>query len=282
MSSNYFVKLEQFEGPLDLLLHLIRVHELNIFQIDLFVLTSQYLDYLRLMNFRDLKDAAAFMEMAATLIEIKSSHLLPNEATGEGEDGELEEEEDPATTLQRRLFEYDTFRKAAEFLMEKPVGGGLVAGNSEWRRIAPFYEHLESPLRGDPSTLLVLYEQMLSSLAEKRPVTVKAVTESLTVEQVINKIKEYVEKLGFIMFQKLMPKMESRYELVANILAILQLVRDRELKLYQEEMHGPIWLYTKRLSEKDLPDEAFEGFANDQIGQTTTPTVEHEQAPNPL
>ena len=63
------------------------------------------------------------------------------------------------------------------------------------------------------------------------------------------------------MFQKLMPKMESRYELVANILAILQLVRDRELKLYQEEMHGPIWLYNNRLNEKELPDEAFENIA---------------------
>ena len=79
MVANYFVRLRSFEGPLDLLLHLIKVNELNIFDIDLTALTTQYLEYLRLIEFRDIKDAAAFLEMASSLIEIKSFQLLPIE-----------------------------------------------------------------------------------------------------------------------------------------------------------------------------------------------------------
>src|SRR5688500_7024103 len=110
--SDYFVKTEQFEGPLDLLLHLIRVHEIDIFAIDVLRLTQEYLAYLRRMRFDDLAQAGEFLEMAATLIEIKTRMLLPHdEKQAEGEDGA---DDDPIRTLQERLLQHEMFRNIAE------------------------------------------------------------------------------------------------------------------------------------------------------------------------
>lgn len=254
MAGKYFIKLDQFEGPLDLLLHLIRMHELDIFNIDLLVLTTQYLEYLRIMNYRDLIDASAFMSMAATLIEIKSSQLLPSEHGKSLESDEIEDEEDPAVQLQKRLIEYDAFRKSAQFLMDIPKGGELIAYSSEWHRIAHLYEHLEAPLRGDSTTLPILYEQMLSSLLDRKPTTVKAVTESITVEEIILDMKKKITSLKFLNYEQIVSKIESRYELVASILAMLQLVRDRELKIYQQEHFGAIWLYLYKFEEDEMID----------------------------
>src|SRR3989338_1297361 len=111
MTTSHFVRLDQFEGPLDLLLHLVKVHELNIFDIDLHVLIVQYLEYLRMVQFRDLQDAAAFMEMAASLCGIKSRNLLPGAeqaALGGIEEDGLDSKEN----LQQRLFDYQTFSQA--------------------------------------------------------------------------------------------------------------------------------------------------------------------------
>lgn len=253
MASSYFVRLDKFEGPLDLLLHLIKVHELDIFDIDILALTGQYLDYLRLVQFRDLTDAAMFMEMAASLCEIKSRQLLPSDEKKHSV--ESEEEEDPAASLQRRLIEYDTFKKAAEFLTDCPQIGVHLQTNSEWKRLTPQYSHIEAPLRGDVTTLLILYEQMLGSLSDRRPVRVQAVKESVTVSEVIEKIKQYIDNLRFVLFQQLYPKFQDRYELVANILAMLQLVRDRQLKIHQENLLGPIWMYHMDMNSEELPAE---------------------------
>src|ERR1700759_2248912 len=101
MSAEYFVKTDQFEGPLDLLLHLIRVHEIDIFAIDVLLLTQEHLSYLRLMRFDDLQQAGEFLEMAATLIEIKTRMLLPSDEKQAGKEGV--EDDDPIKSLQERL-----------------------------------------------------------------------------------------------------------------------------------------------------------------------------------
>lgn len=250
MAGKYFVKLEHFEGPLDLLLHLIRVHELSIFNIDLMVLTSQYLRHLRLIKFRDIKDAAVFMEMAATLIQIKSRSLLPATDDAAVTEEDQEDQEDLASTLHKRLLAYECFRNIAEFLASIPSGGQLCCPSAAHLQLEEQYESTVSPLRGDPATLLILYEQMLTTLAERRPVTVKAMQESIKVEDITIKVAQIIETKDTFLFQSLYPKMENRYELVAWILAILQLVRDRELKIYQDDIMGPIWLYHHRLSEQ--------------------------------
>ena len=109
-------KLDCFEGPLDLLVHLIREHELDIFAIDLLTLTSQYIDYLRFVRFRDLKEAAQFLEMAATLYQIKSRSLLP----GKDEDAKgKEDEDDAAASLQQRLLDYEIFSGVGKYLEQQ-------------------------------------------------------------------------------------------------------------------------------------------------------------------
>jgi segregation and condensation protein A len=281
MASHYFVKLEHFEGPLDLLLYLIRENELNIFDINLLTLTGQYLDYLRLLKFKDLNDAAAFMEMAAVLIEIKSRYLLPTE-----ERKSIEEdlgEEDQATSLQQRLLEFDRFRRAAEFLANNQQSAPLCRSNSEWQRLTPQFEDIEAPLRGDPSHLIVLYEQLLSTISDRRPARVTAQTERVSLEEVIEKMLSYIEQARFALFQRLYRDMKSRYDLVANTLSMLQLVRDGRLKLYQEELMGPIWIYRKDVLVEDIPigkevemEEHPVLEAKDQLSmdQTSNQTVE--------
>ena len=99
MSEKYVLKLDRFEGPLDLLLHLIRVNELSVFEVDLHFLTFQYLEYLRLMEFSDIKEAASFIEMAASLVEIKSRRLIP---TARNEDEQKEEKLEEGEDRRRR------------------------------------------------------------------------------------------------------------------------------------------------------------------------------------
>jgi segregation and condensation protein A len=256
MTAKHFVKLHQFEGPLDLLLQLIRVHELNIFDIDLVVLTDQYLQYLRLVSFKDLNDASSFIAMAATLIEVKSRRLLPIQARDqEGVEGEvLEEEEDPAVALQRRLLEYELFRGCSQFLNQQAATGEMINSSAEWERLERKFAHIDAPICGETTTLLILYEQMLSTITERRPGKVEAETEAITLNDLIYHIKEMVQKANIIQVQSLFRDMNTRYELIIYILAILQMVRDRELMVYQDELMGPLWMYEPSLPETSLQE----------------------------
>src|SRR5689334_20972073 len=112
----FAVRLEQFEGPLDLLLHLIRKNEVNVHDIPIALITQQYLDAIGLMEELDLDIAGEYLVMAATLIHIKSKMLLPRPETAAGVEGE---EEDPRDALVRRLLEHEKFKAAAELLHER-------------------------------------------------------------------------------------------------------------------------------------------------------------------
>ncbi|MBI2602543.1 MAG: segregation/condensation protein A [Deltaproteobacteria bacterium] len=242
MSARYFLKLNHFEGPLDLLLYLIKLHEVDIFEVNLVDLSYQYLDYLRLIQFSDLRDASTFLAIAASLCEIKTRRLLPDT---EKQASEGEEEEDPEAALRERLIEYKKFKEAGNYFMalfsENQTAYPPVA---EWHRLEELYKDHTFPLRGDPPVLLVLYEQLLSTLSERRPVTVKAKREMMTIEQIIDRLVEGLRKVDCLLLHELYDKMTSRYELVAYILAMLELLRSvKELRCYQENMFGPLWIY---------------------------------------
>ncbi|MCX6131701.1 MAG: segregation/condensation protein A [Proteobacteria bacterium] len=185
MTTQYYLKLEQFEGPLDLLLHLIRVNEIDIFHIDVFKLTQQYLAYLRILKYDDLSDAGEFIEMAATLIEIKTKMLLPgNENT---DASAALTEDDPRYSLQERLLQYETFKRAATHLGIKPQFGVQIRSAMEWQRLLPMYQDIEAPLVGDTAALVILYEQMLRDLAARKPqAKVEAKTHMVTFEEKIS------------------------------------------------------------------------------------------------
>src|SRR6266851_3360995 len=120
---SYRIRLDEFEGPLDLLLHLIKKNEINIYDIPIAVITKQYLDYISVMKTLNLVVAGEFLVMAATLIHIKSRMLLPVEADG---DDEEDGGEDPRAELVRRLLEYKQFKEAA---------GELVQRGQQWREV---------------------------------------------------------------------------------------------------------------------------------------------------
>lgn len=251
--SDYFVKTEQFEGPLDLLLHLIRVHEIDIFAIDVLVLTQEYLTYLRRMKFDDLGQAGEFLEMAATLIEIKTRMLLPHDEkhAAEGAGGD----DDPIKTLQERLIQYEMFRNVAEHFSQMPQMGVDIQTNHEWARLDPAYKHVEAPLTGEAATLVVLYEQMLKALSERKNSKVTAKVHRITVEDTIEKMAKDLETTRYTLFQGLYNLLQSRDELVVHILATLELVKMKRIRVYQQDMFGPLWLYRYEGDEDILPPE---------------------------
>lgn len=257
--NDYFVKTERFEGPLDLLLHLIRVHEINIFDIDILVLTKEYLNYLRLIKFNDLQQAGDFLEMAATLIEIKTRMLLPHdEKQANGNDNI--DEEDPIKVLQERLLQYEMFRNITEHFSQMPQMGVDIQTNQEWARLEPVYEHVEAPLRGEAATLVVLYEQLLRQLGERKNAKVHAKINRISVEETIEKVAKELEVGRYMLFQGIYNRLESRDEFVVHILAMLELVKMKRIKIFQQDMFGPIWMARFDCDESDLP-----------VGQIATP-----------
>ena len=251
MTMGYHLKLSQFEGPLDLLIHLIRVHEIDIFNIDIFVLTSQYLEYLRLVHFDDLSDAGDFLEMAATLIEIKTRMLLPNPESLEG--SEQDTEEDPRKALSDRLILHEQFVHAASYLAGSAQIDALVFTNHEYQRLSPIYENIEAPLICDLASLVIMYDQLMKSAAEKKPpAKLEAITHQVTVEQKIKEIESLIRTVRYILFQGFYERFRSRYELIVSILAILELAKGGKLKLFQK-INGHLYVCDPTIPESDLP-----------------------------
>lgn len=251
MSSEYFVKLDRFEGPLDLLLHLIKVHEIDIFAIDIFKLTTEYLGYLRLVKFDDISEAGEFVAMGATLIEIKSRNLLPTEDRKVlNEDGI---EEDPLKTLQDRLLQYEMIRKAAEWLSQSPQMGVEIQTNHEHERLAEVFKDVETPLEGDPARLIILFDQIMRDLADRKAAKIEAKTHGITLEQTIERFDEYIQTVRFGMFQGLYNKFRSRYDMVVHLMAVLELSKQQKLRVFQQDMMGPLWFYRGDLDQSILP-----------------------------
>lgn len=249
MSAGYILKLDHFEGPLDLLLHLIKVNEIDIFNIDIFLLTNQYVEYLRLLKFDDLHHAGEFLTMAASLIEIKSRSLLPNEHEVRTDD----EEDDPVKSLQDRLIEYEMFRAAAEHFAAMPQIGVDIQTNHEWKRLEPLYDDIEAPLKGDASSMVILYEQLLKTIPERKAVRVEAKRHMVSIDEKIKELSDLLERLNFALFQGFFKKFASRYELVVYIMAILEMARWHRLKIYQRTALGPIWIYRPDFDIANLP-----------------------------
>src|ERR671922_1822141 len=159
------VKLDNFEGPLDLLLHLIKKHEVNIYDIPIALITEQYLGYIELMQELNLDVAGEFLVMAATLIHIKSKMLLPRPETASGVEGE---QEDPRDALVRRLLEHQKFKAAAGLLHEREQLRAAQWQRPDERVAAIAGDHYEAELEVDLFTLLSAFQAVLER-AKHRP-----------------------------------------------------------------------------------------------------------------
>ncbi len=230
----YQVKLEMFEGPLDLLLHLIREHQLNILDIPIATITDEYLRYLALMQELDLEVAGDFLLMAATLIHIKSKMLLPPEEAAEGEGAE---EEDPRAELVDRLLEYKKFKEAAQTLGVLETEQSLLH-----RRGAPAIElTVEGPLSVSLFELMRAFRDVLRRADVPTPLEITP--EELNVGQRIVHLLDRLAAESPLEFTNLFAGSTRRAEIIVTFLALLELLRRRLASARQAEPMGPIMIY---------------------------------------
>ncbi len=228
------VKVDAFEGSLELLLHLIKENKIDIYDIPIAVITKQYLDTIDLMTSLKLSIAGDFLVMAATLIHIKSKMLLPVHETEEEET----EEEDPRQELVTRLLEYKKFKEAA---------GTLESYETLWRQIFSREAiHASEPSYeislGDVaiSDLLSALQKVIARLPNKNVLTIEA--DELSVRDRIDFILSMLEKESSLLFDQLFAGLESRYHVVITFLALLEVIRLGLMKVLQVEHYGALRL----------------------------------------
>jgi segregation and condensation protein A len=225
------VQLEIFEGPLDLLLHLIKKNEVSITDIPIAAITEQYLATLEVMQSLDLDVAGEFLVMAATLVHIKSRMLLP---LTDDEDDE-EEGADPRAELVRRLLEYQRFKDVADQLERRDV-----LARDVFVRAAPPAEDVDPPGFREVSVFELL--TALRRVMERLPKdAVHEVTlEKITVREKMTLLLDILRAKGPTLFESLFAEVKTRMEVVVTFLAMLELVKVRAIRIFQEEMSGPI------------------------------------------
>ena len=244
---DYPVKLGNFEGPLDLLIYLIKKHEVDIYDIPIVLITKQYLDYLDLMKELDLDAAGEFLVMAATLIHIKSRMLVPRLET---ESGEPEDEEDPRNVLVRRLLEHQRFKAAAELLHERET-----VRRAQWTRPDGVVEEIagepfERKLEVDLFSLLQAFQTVLARSRARPPVRLPE--ETVPIETRIDQLLDRLSETDACGFEELFADASSRRELITTFLAMLEMIRLKLIRVFQAAAFGPIRVY-KRARPVDAP-----------------------------
>jgi segregation and condensation protein A len=221
------VQLEIFEGPLDLLLHLIKKNEVSITDIPIASITEQYLATLELMETLSLDVAGEFLVMAATLIHIKSRMLLPAGADEEDED----EGDDPRDELVRRLLDYQRFKDAADQLEQREI-----LSRDVFVRSATPVEEAAAPTFRELSVfeLLNALRRVIDRLPKDVFHQVELVREKMTL--LLDKLRAQ----GRILFEELFNEAMTRMDVVVTFLAMLELVKVRAVRIFQEELTGPI------------------------------------------
>ncbi len=275
METGYSVALDVFEGPLDLLLHLVKKHELSILDIPIAFVTEKYLEYLDAMTGLDIDVAGEYLVMAATLCHIKSRELLPSpepleEETEAGEGGE-EVEIDPRADLIKRLLEYQKYKEAADQLGQRPV-----VGRNVWSRGAATEDAVGEGV--DPDAIAPLAPFPVHKLIEafdrvmrqaKVKVAHNVLIDRLSVSQKISELTDRLEKEGRFSFTSMFSFLkdgaertleEVKHEAVVTFLAILEMGKLRLLRVSQLETEGEI--YIERAVE-DLRERVEQGIARD-------------------
>ena len=242
------VKLDQFEGPLDLLLHLIKKNELNIRDIPIALITAQYLDAIALMQELDLDVAGEFIVMAATLIHIKSKMLLPRPETAAGVEGD---EEDPRDALVRRLMEHQKFKQAAELLHEREQVRSAQWGRPDGRVAEMAGDDYEPELEVDLFSLITAFQAVVDR-AKYRP-KVLLPPEEIPVEVRIDQLLSRLSETEACGFDDLFGDVNDRAGLILTFLALLEMIRLKLVRVFQAGSFGPIRVY-KRARPADAPN----------------------------
>jgi segregation and condensation protein A len=226
----YQVKLDRFEGPLDLLLYLIKKQEINIYDIPIAQITQQYLEYIRMLEFLNLELAGEFLLMAATLMRIKARMLLP---TQEEEEDEVE---DPRQQLVQQLLEYQRFKEAAAKLDAMRYQRTLVFGRPEQEFDS---EDAEAEYDYSLFDLITAFKAVLEK-AKVRYLDVKA--EEVSIEEKIEMLKERLAEKEVIAFEELFSSDTQPADLIAVFLALLEILRMGLAKIKQAKPFSKIWI----------------------------------------
>jgi segregation and condensation protein A len=241
----YPVRLENFEGPLDLLLHLIRKHEVSIYDIPIALITQQYLDYIDLMQELNLDVAGEFLVMAATLIHIKSRMLLPRP-----DPAQEDPDEDPREALVRRLLEHQKFKAAAELLHERET-----LRSAQWTRpdgpIAQIAGEAPEPeVEVDLFSLITAFRSVVER-AKQRP-KLYLPGEQIPIEERIDQLLARLSETQACGFEDLFADMQSRAGMIVTFLALLEMIRLKLIRVFQSGAMGAIRIY-KRARPSDAP-----------------------------
>ena len=247
LQDDYKVALDVFEGPLDLLLYLIKKEEVDVYDIPIGRITDQYVEYLRLMRVLDLNVAGDFLVMASTLMLIKSRTLLPTEAGSAEED---EEEDDPRWDLVRQLVEYKKFKDAAGFLEQ-------LEGRQE-NVFAREDDHVE--LGAAPETdlrdasIFDLISALNEALGRTQEEDLREIfAEEHTVPEKISFIVETLRSVRSLCVTDLFSGMRSRQEIVCTFLAMLELIKLNRIAAVQQRRFGDIRLEWRETKERREP-----------------------------
>ncbi|HEY6211583.1 MAG TPA: segregation/condensation protein A [Vicinamibacterales bacterium] len=241
------VKLEKFEGALDLLLHLIRRNEVDIHDIPIATITQQYLDAIDLMKELNLDVAGDFLVTAATLIHIKSKMLLPRPETAAGVEGEAE---DPRDALVRRLLEHQKFKAAAGLLHEREQLRAAQWMRPDERVAAIAGDEYEPELEVDLFSLLTAFQAVVER-AKLRP-KVLLPPEQIPVETRIEQLLARLSETEACGFEDLFSDVSERGGLIVTFLALLEMIRLKLVRVFQSNSFGPIRVY-KRARPSDAP-----------------------------
>jgi segregation and condensation protein A len=241
---DFRVDLNMFRGPLDLLLYLVRKHEVAICDIPIAAITDQYLEYISVLEKLDVNAVGDFLAMASTLIEIKSQQVLPraDEVDEEGVD-------DPRQELVQRLLEYKKYRDAASLLEDRA---------RDWQQHYPRMTSDLPPRRVDPAEqpieevelwdLVSAFSRVIRDTEAAKPSNI--VYDDTPIHVFMERIRQRIEQRGQAAFGDLFEPGMHRSTLVGIFLAILELVRHRHVRVEQNELFGEIWL----LPSDDAPE----------------------------
>ena len=231
----YQVKLEVFEGPLDLLLYLIKKEEIDIYDIPISRITEQYLSYLEMMKELNLELGGEFLVMAATLVHIKSKMLLPKTPV---EEGDIAVEEDPRAPLRDLLLEYQKFKEAAVFLEDQEKVRQRIhirkGGGEETEE-----EYLEVSL----FDLLSAFAQLAQRLATQGEESLEVTPDELSIKEKIVELISRLDDKSPLTFEELLGEIKSRGHLIITFLALLEIIRQHLALARQSRLYGEIMIY---------------------------------------
>ncbi|HZE89710.1 MAG TPA: segregation/condensation protein A [Verrucomicrobiae bacterium] len=254
-STDVKVRLPAFEGPLDLLLHLIRSNEIDIYDIPIVEITRQYDGYLALMKELDLHVAGDYLVMAATLVHIKSRTLLPAPPAG------APIEEDPRAALVRQLVEYEKFKAAAESLRgfeDRRHDVYLRPGDP----LAEFAG--ESLLAVSLFDLLGAFRTVLENARSARAIEIAR--EELSIAEKVEWLQAALSTGKPLVFQELLGSLQSRAEMVVTFLALLELIRLGRVRAAQRHAAGEIWLLPRSPADGEPGGTAGANGGDDDLG----------------